>query len=94
MRRTSPRRFAPLAALCVATVVSLVPGAVTKLSDTEQSFDQIVSSGERGEELSGIRPWRLPATEEEDAEWVCVLQLEGDGFAAARRRWGLRTDTN
>ena len=44
MRRTSPRRFAPLAALCVATVVSLVLGAVTKLSDTEQSFDQIVEA--------------------------------------------------
>ena len=38
MRRTSPRRFAPLATLCVATVVSLVLASVPKLGDTEQSF--------------------------------------------------------
>ena len=94
MRRTSPRRFAPLATLCAATVASLVLAAVTKLGDTEQSFSEIVGVGERGEELGGVRPWRMPATEDKDAEWVYVLQLEGDGFAAARRRWGLRTDTN
>ena len=38
MRRTSPRRFVPLAALCVATVVSLVLAAVTKLGDTRESY--------------------------------------------------------
>ena len=38
MRRTSPRRFAPLATLCAATVASLVLGAVPKLGDTEESF--------------------------------------------------------
>ena len=94
MRRTSPRRFVPLATLCAATVASLVLAAVTKLGDTEQSFSEIVGVGERGEELRGVRPWRMPATEDKDAEWVYVLQLEGDGFAAAWRRWGLRTDTN
>ena len=44
MRRTSPRRFAPLATLCAATVASLVLAAVTKLGDTEQSFSEIVGS--------------------------------------------------
>ena len=75
MRRTSPRRFAPLATLCAATVASFVAASVLKLGDTEQSFSEIVGAGERGEELSGVRPWRLPASEEEDAEWVYVLQL-------------------
>jgi hypothetical protein len=46
MRRTSPRRFAPLARLCVATVVSLVLASVPKLGDTRESFDQIVGVGE------------------------------------------------
>eukprot|EP01043_Picozoa_sp_COSAG02_P038746 COSAG02_NODE_3009_length_7559_cov_14.154424_4_plen_180_part_00 len=86
MRRTSPRRFAPLARLCVATVVSLVLASVPKLGDTRESFDQIVGVGERGEELGGVRPWQLPATH--------VLQLEGVGFAAARKRWGLHKGRN
>ena len=47
MRRTSPRRFAPLATLCAATVASLVLAAVTKLGDTEQSFSEIVGVVER-----------------------------------------------
>ena len=67
MRRTSPRRFVPLATLCAATVVGFVLAAVTKLGDTEESFADIVAAGERGEELSGVRPWRL--TREKDAEW-------------------------
>ena len=94
MRRASPRRFAPLATLCAATVASFVAASVLKLGDTEQSFSEIVGAGERGEELSGVRPWRLPASDEEDAEWVYVLQLEGDGFATARKRWGLRKGNN
>jgi hypothetical protein len=68
----------------------LVLASVPKLGDTRESFDQIVGVGERGEELGGVRPWQLPATHETPAEWVYVLQLEGDGFAATRKRWGLR----
>ena len=57
MRRTSPRRFVPLATLCAATVVGFVLAAVTKLGDTEESFADIVAAGERGEELSVVLPW-------------------------------------
>ena len=58
MRRTSPRRFVPLAALCVATVVSLVLAAVTKLGDTEQSFSEIVGVGERRRAVARVSRWR------------------------------------
>jgi ribosomal protein L3 len=41
---------------------------------------------ENGEELSGVRPYTLEV--DGDDEWVYVLQLEGAGFAEARKRWG------
>jgi hypothetical protein len=74
---------------CVLFALGLPPRPLKKLAE-EQSFAQIVAAGGRGEELGGVKPWKLRSS----AEWVYVLQLEGDGFKAARKRWGLGSDRN